>query len=307
MNEPILLVGAGAMACLFAAQLSRAGFTVAMLDSWKTGISALNANGVQVIDDSGQMQIYPVRAFSDPAEVGSARLALVLVKSWQTESIANWLKICLLADGIAVSIQNGLGNYETLAEVLGTERTAAAVTTLGATQLGPAQVRVHSQGEIVLAQHPRLAPLVEMLTAARFQVGTSPDITSLLWGKLIINASINPLTALLDVPNGGLLDLPDARQLMRRLCGETESVANALGIQLPLSSPMQQIEAVLRLTAENSSSMRQDLARGAPTEIDAINGAVTRYGEACGVATPYNRAMWHMVRARAAIRGQQHQ
>jgi 2-dehydropantoate 2-reductase len=303
----ILLVGAGAMACMFAAELSRAGFSVVMLDRWKTGIAALNANGVQVVDGSGEVQTYPVQAFSDPSEVGDAELALVLVKSWQTETIAGWLKTCLVSHGIAVSIQNGLGNYETLAEILGIERTSAAITTLGATQLGPARVRVHLEGEIVFAQHPRLAPLIEMLGKAGFQARTTPDLTALLWGKLLINAAINPLTALLDVPNGRLLELSDARELMNRLAAETESVAAALGIQLPFASSTHQIEAVLRLTAENSSSMRQDLARGAPTEIDAINGAIAHFGEECGVATPYNRAVWQLVRASAAVKRSQHE
>jgi 2-dehydropantoate 2-reductase len=304
MKEPILIVGAGAMACLFAAELAQAGYAVTMLDRWKTGIQALARHGVQVYDAAGQVRVFSVRAVSDPGEVGLARLALVLVKSWQTETIAGWLKTCLDSDGLAVSIQNGLGNYETLLDVLGIERTSAAITTLGATQLGPAQVRVHSQGEIVLAQHARLAPLSELLASAGFQVRITPDITGLLWGKLIINAAINPITALLDVPNGRLLHLPDARQLMSRLAAETESVAGALGIQLPFANAMRQIENVLQSTAENSSSMRQDLGRGAPTEIDAINGAITRYGEACGVATPYNRAIWHLVRARAAMQRQ---
>jgi 2-dehydropantoate 2-reductase len=307
VKEKVLLVGAGAMACLFAAGLARAGFSVLMLDRWRTGIAALNNDGVQIVDETGQVQVFPVRAISDPSEVRDAQLALVLVKSWQTRTIAAWLKTCLASDGIAVSVQNGLGNYETLVEALGVERTAAAITTLGATQLGPARVRVHSQGEIVFSQHPRLAPLLEILASANFQVRTTPDISGLLWGKLLINAAVNPLTALLDVPNGRLLELPDARELMNRLVTETESVAAALGIDLPFTAPIRRVEEVLRLTAENSSSMRQDLARGAPTEIDAINGAVVRYGEESGVATPYNRSVWQLVRARAAVVRNQHE
>jgi 2-dehydropantoate 2-reductase len=302
VKERILIVGAGAMACLFAAELSHAGIAVTMLDRWRTGIEALRTQGVQVTTADGKTHTFPVQAFSDPSDVNQADLALVLVKSWQTETIAGWLQECLSDNGIAVSLQNGLGNYETLQERLGSERASAAVTTLGATQLGPAKARIHSQGEVVLAQHPRILPLFQMLSATGVQVRTALDITGLLWGKLVVNAAINPLTALLDVPNGGLLELPDARGLMTRLAGETESVAAALGIQLPFNSAAERIEEVARQTAENSSSMRQDLARGAPTEIDAINGAVVRYGEDSGVATPCNRTMWHLVRARAAVR-----
>jgi 2-dehydropantoate 2-reductase len=301
VKERILIVGAGAMACLFAAELSHAGIAVTMLDRWRTGIEALRTQGVQVTTAHGETRTYPVQAFSDPSEVDEAELALVLVKSWQTEAIAGWLQDCLAESGIAVSLQNGLGNYETLQEQLGSERTSAAVTTLGATQLGPAQARIHSAGEVVFAQHPRILPLLEMLSSTGLQVRTTSDITGLLWGKLVVNAAINPLTALLDVPNGRLLELPDARALMSRLAVETESVAAALGIRLPFTSAVKRIEEVARQTAGNSSSMRQDLARGAPTEIDAINGAVVRYGEESGVATPSNRTVWQLVRARAAV------
>lgn len=299
VSGKILIAGAGAMACLYAAQLSRAGVEVTMLDRWRTGVEALNQAGVQVIDPSGVVSAYPVRAYSDPAGMEKAKLALVLVKSWQTGKIAAWLKDCLADDGLAVSLQNGLGNYETLVETLDAERTSAAVTTLGATQIAPAQVRVHAEGDTIFADHPRLAPLLEMLDAAGMKVSATSDITGLLWGKLVVNAAVNPLTALLDVPNGRLLELPDARDLMRRLAAETESVADALGIRLPFPSAIRRIEEVLHVTAANSSSMRQDLARGAPTEIDAINGAVAQYGEECGVATPCNHTVWRLVRARA--------
>jgi 2-dehydropantoate 2-reductase len=256
-----------------------------------------------VIDSRGQEKTYPVHAVTDPQAAAGAVLALVLVKTWQTEEAAGWLKTCLKTNGVAVSLQNGLGNYETLVQFLGTKRTAAGITTLGATLLSPGQVQVHSQGEVIFGQHERLAPLMDMLTAAGMDIRTSQNITGLLWGKLLINAAINPLTALLDVPNGRLLELPEIRDLMYRLAAETESVANALYIQLPFASPMPRIEEVLRLTASNSSSMRQDLLRGAQTEVDAINGAVTRYGEECGVATPYNRSVWQLVRAKVAAKG----
>jgi 2-dehydropantoate 2-reductase len=303
VKDSILIIGAGAMACLFAGELSKAGYPVTMLDRWQAGIDALNSRGLRVIDDTGQQKIYSVRAVTDPHAANGANLALVLVKSWQTEEAAGWLKTCLKTNGVAASLQNGLGNYETLVQFLGTKRTAAGITTLGATLLSPGQVQVHSQGEVVFSHHEHLAPLLNILSAAGMDVSTSQNITGLLWGKLLINAAINPLTALLDVPNGRLLELPETRDLMYRLAAETESVANALHIQLPFASSMPRIEEVLRLTASNSSSMRQDLLRGAQTEIDAINGAVSRYGEECGVATPYNRSVWQLVRARVAVKG----
>ena len=118
-----------------------------------------------------------------------------------------------------------------------------------------------------------------------------------MWGKLVINAAINPLTALLRVPNGELLQRPAAHLLMRVLAQEAAAVATALGIHLPFEDAVRAAEEVARKTANNHSSMFQDIRRGAPTEIDAICGAITQTGEKLGVATPFNRVCWHLTRA----------
>jgi 2-dehydropantoate 2-reductase len=119
----------------------------------------------------------------------------------------------------------------------------------------------------------------------------------LLWGKLVINAAINPLTALLRVPNGVLLERPTARALMSTLAREASSVAVAQGIRLPFPNPLQAVETIARRTASNRSSMLQDVERGAPTEIDAICGAIVKAGDQVGVAAPINRTLWQLVSA----------
>jgi 2-dehydropantoate 2-reductase len=114
---------------------------------------------------------------------------------------------------------------------------------------------------------------------------------------LVINAAINPLTALLRIPNGELLSHPRARKMMASLARETAEVATAERVHLPFSNPVSAAEDVARKTATNHSSMFQDVSRGAPTEIDAICGAVTRRAEFHGISTPYNRACWQLVSA----------
>jgi 2-dehydropantoate 2-reductase len=129
------------------------------------------------------------------------------------------------------------------------------------------------------------------------------DPDGLLWGKLAINAAINPLTALLGVENGALLERPAARVLLRELACETAAVAAALGIRLPQADPAAAAESVAQKTAANRSSMLQDIERGAPTEIDAICGAIVRAGEQAGVPTPVNRTIWRLVKAVEEGRG----
>jgi 2-dehydropantoate 2-reductase len=296
-SESCLITGTGALACLFAARLARAGVSVTMLGTWPEGLAALQQCGVRLLAADGHERAYAVRATADPAQCRDARLALVLVKSWQTARAGRQLAACLAPQGVALTLQNGLGNFETLADALGPERVALGVTTAGATLLGPGSVRPGGEGLISLGAHERLAPLVALLRQAGFAVETVADPEHLLWSKLVINAAINPLTALLRVPNGELLARPQARPLLAAAAREAAAVAAAQGQDLPYADPVAAAEDVARRTASNRSSMLQDVLRGAPTEIDAICGAIVAAGEARGVAVPVNRTLWLLVRA----------
>ena len=297
LKQPILIAGTGALGTLFAARLSAAGHPVTMLGSWENGLSALGESGARLVDAGGMEQAHPVKATNNPADCRGQRYVLVLVKSWQTERVAKQLADCLAEDGLALTLQNGMGNRELLAEALGLPRVALGVTTTGATLLGPGLARAGGEGVISVEAHPRLGPLEAALTGAGFNVQVVNDADALVWGKLVINAAINPLTALLRVPNGELLHRPAAHLLMRVLAQEAAAVARAQGIRLPFEDAVRAAEDVARKTASNHSSMFQDMRRGAPTEIDAICGAITQTGEKLGVATPVNRVCWHLTRA----------
>lgn len=289
------------MACLFGARLSPHA-DVTLLGSWTEGLAALQHAGIR-LEAGGLETRHPVRVTSDPLDCRGARFALVLVKSWQTRRTAEMLAECLAPDGVALTLQNGLGNLEILQQVLGDERAALGVTTMGATLRGPGLVRAGGIGPTYVGRHPRVEAYLPILSQAGFMVEVEDDVESLLWGKLAVNAGINPLTALLGVPNGELLDDPDARAVMGEAARETASVAVARGVRLPYLDPVAQVEAVAERTRSNQSSMLQDMLRGALTEIDAINGAVTAAGDAVGVATPVNRTLWRLVRAAVARRG----
>lgn len=298
-DEPILIVGTGALACLFAVRLSAAGSRVNVLGTWSAGLESLQASGARL---AGEASSFPVFASSDPAVFRGARLALVLVKSYQTARAAEMLAACLHPDGIALTLQNGLGNRETLAAALGPKRVALGITTLGATLLEPGRVRLGGEGPLFLGEHTRLQPLVELLRRAGFSVESDPDPDALLWGKLVINAGINPLTALLRVPNGELLRRPSARSLMASLAHEAAGVAAAQGLRprlpgLSLGDPAEAVEQVARRTASNHSSMLQDISRGRRTEIDAISGAIAKAGEQAGHPAPMNQAMYLLVKS----------
>ena len=298
-TEPVLILGSGALATLFAARLTRSGTPVSMLAGWPEGRRALALTGATLVEADGSEHSWPVGISDDPRDCRAARFALVLVKSWQTERAAQQLAACLSEDGLALSLQNGLGNREVLAAALGADRSAQGVTTTGATLLGPGRVRPGGEGALTIEAHARIGPLAGMLRQAGFSVDAITDVRAAVWGKLVINAAINPLTALLRVPNGELLERPSARALMAALAREAAAVAVAQDVRLPFNDPVAAAETVARNTASNRSSMLQDVLRGAPTEIDAICGAIVRLGDAGGLPVEANRACWQLVRAAA--------
>ena len=293
-SDSILIIGTGALATLFAARLAAAGINITMLGSWPEGLAALNEIGVQI---EGDDRVIHVLATNNPEECKGTRHALVLVKAWQTGRAAHQLSACLAEDGVALTLQNGLGNDKVLARILGLPRVALGVTTLGATLLAPALVCPGGEGPVSLESHPRLLPLETMIRRAGFMVSLVDNVQSLVWGKMVVNSAINPLTALLRVKNGALLEHPSTRALMGELARETAAVATSLGVALPFQDPELAAEEVARRTAGNHSSMLQDVLRGAPTEIDAINGAVVHLAQKSNIQVPVNRTIWSLVKA----------
>lgn len=298
-NKKILIVGTGALATLFAARFSSAGLQVMMLGSWKPALDALNNNGARLVLPDGSWLVSPVLATNDPADCLDTDLTLVLVKAWQTQRAASQLAVCLPADCLVVTLQNGLGNQQVLAESLGSERVVLGVTTTGATLLGPGIARLGGEGVVSLGFHPRYTEITGYFQQANMGCEVVADTQSLIWSKLVVSAAINPLTALLRIPNGELLNRPMARDVMSALIRETVNVAAVQGIKLTQDDPWSVVEQVIMATASNHSSMFQDIQRGAPTEINAICGEIVRIGDASGVEVPVNTLMWQLVHSMA--------
>ena len=292
----LLIVGTGALANLFGFRIASTGVKVSLMGTWEAGINAVNQQGIRFITEREEKSCR-ARAYSDPGQLPAFSKALVLVKSWQTERAAEQLQQVLSPDGIALTLQNGLGNKEILSDLLGGQRTAQGVTTTGATLLGPGRVRLGGEGLITVENHPRIQPLFTLLESAGFEVQTTADLKTLIWEKLIVNSAINPLTALLRVTNGKLLESPAALAVMSGAAEETWQVALAEGVSPRLDSPLEAAVQVARKTAENRSSMLQDVLRGAPTEIDAICGAVVRRGRRKGVPAPVNQNLLNLIQA----------
>lgn len=294
-SSSVLIVGTGAMACAFAGLL--APYTPpAMAGTWIEGLQALRRRGLK-IEDGGRTATYPVDLVDAAWAGGLFDFALVLVKAWQTREAADRLEPYLASDGLALTLQNGLGNLEVLIDRLGKNRAAVGVTTLGARLKSPGVVQVTGKGPIILGEHPGMAPLVRLLERAGLAVHLTTDIAGLLWRKLVINAGINPLTAILQVKNGHLVMDQSAADLMRRAAGEAHAVASAAGIETGLDDPGEAAANVASQTAENFSSMLQDVRAGRPTEIEAITGEVVAKADEVGIDAPVNRTLLQLVRS----------
>src|SRR5262249_15514470 len=159
--------------------------------------------------------------------------------------------------------QNGLGNVEALTSVLEPARVLGGVTSQGATLLGTGHLRHAGFGPTSLAEaegglSERAQTIAAMLTAAGFEAKAVDAIPPLGWGKLIANAAINPLGALLNCYNGETVDRPSSRPLFEALAAEAGAVARALGVELPFDNPVEHARSVARVTERNRNSMLQD-------------------------------------------------
>jgi len=293
------VIGSGSMGSLFAARLSLVA-DVTMVGSWSAQIQAINEKGLMLISPGGKSSRYSFRAVLDAKEVEPAAYALVLVKGWQTERAAETARQVMAENGLALTLQNGIGNLEKIVKVVGRRRSALGVTSDGATLVEPGIVRHAGHGITHIAAAPetadRMLLMTDLLARAGFDARLAADADSLVWGKLAVNAGINPLTGLLQKPNGFLVENKTARQLMESAALETAQVAEAQGITLPFPNAAQRALQVARETATNYSSMAQDVSRGTPTEIESITGAVVDLGHKFGVATPINEALLLLMR-----------
>lgn len=297
----LLICGAGAMGSLFGALLTLAGQEVWLLSHWQAHIRRVRREGLRLHPLNGPPRIVPLQilSYEEPLPDGMD-VIFVSVKSHQTRAAVNHAARALAADGVVITMQNGIGNREVLAEVVGEDRAMVGVTSHGATLLRLGEVRHAGAGPTHLSAHPdpdAAARIAAMLGAAGVETTVEREIEAVIWRKLLVNCGINALTALLGVPNGVLADEPHAETLLRESVQEAAAVAHALGIDLGEGAPVERALAVARATSSNISSMLSDVRRRVPTEIDVINGAVVREGARVGVPTPVNRALTLLVQA----------
>ncbi len=297
----IVILGSGALGSIFGGRLTEARESVVLIDTWREHVDEMNNNGLN-IEGVGGSRVIPVRAVTSPKEVeGKVELVIILVKSMDTETTIEDALPIIGNDTLVMTLQNGLGNAERIAEIVGGEKVIAGVTSDGATLLGPGHVRHIALGSTTIGpltgeMTERVKETADLLTKAGFHTGLSTDVPSTIWDKLLVNAGINALTAVLRVPNGYLVKHKSAEKLLEMVLKESVEVCRAKGIKLE-RDPIEYCKQVARNTAGNLSSMYQDVLNRRPSEIDYINGAIAREGKRYGIETPVNEVLVKMVKA----------
>ena len=295
----ICVIGAGAMGSVFGGLLARAGNEVVLVDIWPEHVAAVNASGLRLDGVAGELNIR-VRAEASPPAGMQADLAMIWTDSNNTRSAAGQARGVLGPQGFAVTLQNGIGNVETLIEVLGAERVAAGSSMCSAAMRGPGHsgfthMGMTSVGEVAGGSSARTEALRAALAGAGFEVRAHADIMSLVWTKFALNCSINALCAASGLRHGEFARLPAMDGLQDLVIDEILAVTAARGITLDYPDFRATVKKHCWLKFSRPS-MLQHIDAGKRTEIDALNARLVEEGKRLGVATPYNDAVARLLK-----------
>jgi 2-dehydropantoate 2-reductase len=313
-RTPILIAGAGAIGSIVGGMLHDAGHDVTLLGR-AAHLEAISRGGLKVTGLFGNRIVRGLKLADDPAKLrGRFGLILCAAKSYDTESVADALGDRLADDGLIVSMQNGLGNLETLIERFGARRVLGARVIFGAEMPAPGSAHVTAMAQpVAIGPAPslhgtdsaalagRARAIASMLDAAGVPAVGVDDIMPVIWAKLLYNAALNPLGALLHRSYGELAGDPDVRPIMERAIAEAFAVAQALGVAIPYSTAEEYrkyfYENLIPPTLNHRPTMLHDLHVRGRTEIGALNGRVVELADQLGLEADTNRMLTGLIRA----------
>lgn len=315
-----LVLGAGAIGSVFGGFLATAGHQVTLVGR-QEHMDAIRNSGLLIDGIWGRHEVREglttTTTVRDAAVCGPFDLCLLTVKSYDTRSAVMELCDTFRDPPPVLSLQNGIGNIETIESLIGRRKTIGGRVIFGVEYNGPGHVTV-----TVAADATRIGGLgngypqkhIEALAACFTDAGipTHPtdDIMRYVWGKVLYNCALNPLATLLEVHYGMLLSSESAKEIMRSIIAEIFDVARKRAVRLDWEQPQQYAEHLFSVlmprTFEHHPSMLQDIRRGKRTEIEALNGAIAALGEELGCAVPYNTTIRDLIRARESLCRQPH-
>jgi 2-dehydropantoate 2-reductase len=291
----ICFIGAGALGSTIGGTLAKGGAQVWLIDPFQAHVDAINAQGLRMLE-AGIEATVAVTACTNAGQVGAvADLVIVLVKSYHTREAVRAAAAIIGPETVVMSLQNGLGHEDILAEEVGGDRVMAGKTYVGGVFLAPGHVRSGVVGkETIIGEldgtiSPRAQSIADYFNAAGLLTHLSDNIMGTMWDKLFINVAGGGLTAITGLTYGGLYASPILEETALAAIGEGITVAQAAGVAISITDPrIAWTMASAGLPAEFKTSMLQSLQSGNATEVDYIHGSVVRWGAKLGVATPVN-------------------
>jgi len=289
----VLVFGAGAIGSLLGGLLS--GAHDVTIVGRRPHVDRVNRQGLRITGLTRRI-VWPTAATEVPT--GGFDVVFVTTKAYDTANAVGALR-AFWRRSTFVTLQNGLGNAERIAEHA--DRVLAGATSHGVTFVAPGEIHHAGVGDIALGPWKATTVddaerLANALTASGLPAIATSDVRRELWAKVVVNAAINPLTAVLREPNGVLVDHDDLRSLLADVAREAVAAANAAGVELAEDELVRRTAEVVAMTAENRSSMLQDIERGRRTEIDAITGELLEVASRAGLDLPFLRTMDALVR-----------
>ncbi len=285
----VAIIGPGALGCLFAVRLMQQGTGVTLVDYREDRCRLLMRQGIMLETEGRTETVFPAVSLQVPGEIS---LVLVLTKACALKTLSLPVAVPTL------TLQNGLGITARLAEKMNEDWLLAGTTTEAATLLAPGKVRHTAPGLTCIGSAAAYSaePVVALLRDAGFNCVQVKNPEEIRWRKAVLSAAINPLTALLQVPNGELVKHDESRKLLRMLAEEALAVAQAYGYCQDFDAASE-AESLCLKTADNLSSMLQDLRRGSPTEIDVLSGALLAYGDLRNMTLPTTALIYRLIRS----------
>jgi 2-dehydropantoate 2-reductase len=296
------IIGSGAMGTLFGYHLA-SQCEVTMLDSNRATLDEIERSGGLSVNDAPPRRVRVGRSSRD---LYGSNFVFLFVKAVDTLRALRPFAGELSPSTPIVSLQNGVGNEDAIKTALGgAVPVVLGITTESSLTVAPGRVRTSEQGATIIgsggASPATSRSVSELLMKSGMKASVVYDIRPHLWGKLVANAAVNAVSAMLDCESGEILKDPNAARLSEALAEEAAQVAASLKINLPFVNPWQYVAEVIAVGADSKSSMAFDLQSGHPSEIDHINGAVCAAGRRTGVPTPYNDAMVRLIKAKEAL------
>jgi 2-dehydropantoate 2-reductase len=299
------IIGSGALGSVVGCLLLESGIEIVMIERDPGEVRLIEEQGLWIEGVSGERRVHP-NIVADANRAGKVDLAIVLVKSYDTRSTLPVLEHILSEDGVVLTLQNGVGNYEILDAAL-PGRVLLGTTTMGAMTLGSGRHRHTGFGDthlgeadgVIRERTRRVGSFLEKMNGGPVHV--VENAVGCVWSKLIINAGINAPATLLRIRNGDLPATEAGRELIHEVVEECMRVIEAKEIKLIFDDAEARVIAVCEGTAPNICSMFQDILAGRRTEIDFINGAIVGEGDKVGVPTPVNRTLASLIKSLEAL------